>query len=506
LLYDREIDGRWVKTTAKLEDFAVTGPPPHLAENKPGIGDCLGALRKKGGNEGSRRARSRRQFRWLHSLTPVRRKDSGSRSDAWLFRDHSSRRGACRLFRRREHEADPHVPAVGPVLRGKFFVAFDIKVTLSRGAQGNNEPDLRANANHLGLEATDPIARAAVATDLLIHVAHKSDLKLLGQELRRAPIEMHVDAVLILGRLVGEIVGEAEHSREFVPGLRIEISVAAASVDRPVPDANIRQARRADVAGYSRLMGADEEGTLAQLKAHRRALVDPKIAEHRGRIVKTTGDGMLVEFASVVDAVRCAIELQRGMAERNAEVPQEKRIEFRVGIHQGDIVVEDQDIFGDGVNVAARLESLAEPGGICVSGRVQEDARGKLDIAFEDAGDQQLKNIERPVRIYRVLSNAAAGSSRPALPLPGKPSIAVLPFQNMSGDPEQEYFADGMVEEIITALSRFRQLFVIARNSTFTYKGQAADVKQVSRELGGCAMCWKVRCARAAIGCALPRN
>jgi adenylate cyclase len=240
----------------------------------------------------------------------------------------------------------------------------------------------------------------------------------------------------------------------------------------------------ADVAGYSRLMGADEEGTLAQLKAHRRALVDPKIAEHRGRVVKTTGDGMLVEFASVVDAVRCAIELQRGMAERNAEVPQEKRIEFRVGIHQGDIVVEDQDIFGDGVNVAARLESLAEPGGICVSGRVQEDARGKLDIAFEDAGDQQLKNIERPVRIYRVLSNAAAGSSRPALPLPGKPSIAVLPFQNMSGDPEQEYFADGMVEEIITALSRFRLLFVIARNSTFTYKGQAADVKQVSRELG----------------------
>jgi len=231
-------------------------------------------------------------------------------------------------------------------------------------------------------------------------------------------------------------------------------------------------------------MGADEEGTLAQLKAHRRALVDPKIAEHRGRIVKTTGDGMLVEFASVVDAVRCAVEVQRGMAERNAEVPQEKRIEFRVGIHQGDIVVEDQDIFGDGVNVAARLESLAEPGGICVSGRVQEDARGKLDVAFEDAGDQQLKNIERPVRIYRMRPKAAAASLRPALPLPGKPSIAVLPFQNMSGDPEQDYFADGMVEEIITALSRFRQLFVIARNSTFTYKGQAADVKQVSRELG----------------------
>jgi adenylate cyclase len=238
----------------------------------------------------------------------------------------------------------------------------------------------------------------------------------------------------------------------------------------------------ADVAGYSRLMSADEEGTLAQLKAHRRALVDPMITEHRGRIVKTTGDGMLVEFASVVDAVRCAVEIQRGMAERNAEMPQEKRIEFRVGIHQGDIVVEDQDIFGDGVNVAARLEGLAEPGGICVSGRVQEDARGKLDVAFEDAGDRQLKNIERPVRVYRVRPKAAA--ARPTLPLPGKPSIAVLPFQNMSGDPEQDYFADGMVEEIITALSRFRQLFVIARNSTFTYKGQAADVKQVSRELG----------------------
>src|SRR5205809_119930 len=231
-------------------------------------------------------------------------------------------------------------------------------------------------------------------------------------------------------------------------------------------------------------MGADEEGTLAQLKAHRRALVDPKIAEHRGRIVKTTGDGMLVEFASVVDAVRCAVEVQRGMAERNAEVPQEKRIEFRVGIHQGDIVVEDQDIFGDGVNVAARLESLAEPGGICVSGRVQEDARGKLDVAFEDAGDQQLKNIERPVRIYRMRPKAAAASSRPALPLPGKPSIAVLPFQNMSGDPEQDYFADGMVEEIITALSRFKALFDIARNSSFTYKGKAVEIKQVGRELG----------------------
>jgi len=240
----------------------------------------------------------------------------------------------------------------------------------------------------------------------------------------------------------------------------------------------------ADVAGYSRLMGADEEGTLAGLKAHRRALVDPKITEHRGRIVKTTGDGILVEFASVVDALRCAVDVQRGMVERNADVAQEKRIEFRLGLHQGDIIIDGDDIFGDGVNVAARLEGLAEPGGICMSGRVQEDARGKLDVAFEDAGEQQLKNIERPVRVYRVRLGGAAASPRPALPLPGKPSIAVLPFQNMSGDPEQDYFADGIVEEIITALSRFRQLFVIARNSSFTYKGRAVDVKQVSRELG----------------------
>jgi TolB-like protein len=240
----------------------------------------------------------------------------------------------------------------------------------------------------------------------------------------------------------------------------------------------------ADVAGYSRLMGADEEGTLDQLKAHRRGLVDPKINEHRGRIVKTTGDGMLVEFASVVDALRCAVDVQRGMVDRNADMPQDKRIEFRVGIHQGDVIIEGDDIFGDGVNVAARLEGLAEPGGICVSGRVQEDAEGKLEITFENAGEQQLKNIARPVRVYRVRLSGAVPTSRPALPLPDKPSIAVLPFQNMSDDPEQEYFADGIVEEIITALSRFRELFVIARNSSFTYKGRAVDVKQVSRELG----------------------
>ena len=240
----------------------------------------------------------------------------------------------------------------------------------------------------------------------------------------------------------------------------------------------------ADVAGYSRLMGADEEGTLAQLKAHRSAVVDPTITQQRGRIVKTTGDGMLVEFASVVDALRCAVEVQRTMAERNVEVPPEKRIEFRVGIHQGDIITDGGDIFGDGVNVAARLEGLAEPGGICVSSRVQEDARGKLDTRFEDMGEQQLKNIERPVRVYRIRTSGAALSHRPALALPDKPSIAVLPFQNMSGDPEQDYFADGIVEDIITALSRFQNLFVIARNSSFTYRGRAVDVKQVSRELG----------------------
>jgi TolB-like protein len=239
----------------------------------------------------------------------------------------------------------------------------------------------------------------------------------------------------------------------------------------------------ADVAGYSRLMGGDEEGTLAQLKAHRRELVGPNIAEHRGRIVKTTGDGMLVEFASVVDALRCAVEVQRGMAKRSAAVPQEKRIEFRVGINVGDIILDGDDIYGDGVNVAARLEGLAEPGGICVSARVQEGARGKLEITFEDVGEQQLKNIERPVRVYTVRPSGGT-RSRPALPLPDKPSIAVLPFENMSGDPEQEYFADGMVDEVITALSRFHNLFVIARNSSFTYKGRAVDVKQVGRELG----------------------
>jgi adenylate cyclase len=215
----------------------------------------------------------------------------------------------------------------------------------------------------------------------------------------------------------------------------------------------------ADVAGYSRLVGADEEGTLAALKALRRELIDPSVAEHRGRIVKTTGDGLLVEFASVVDALRCATHFQPLIRERNAGTAADRRIEFRIGIHQGDVVVEEGDIFGDGVNVAARLEALAEPGGICVSARVHEDAAGKLDIAFEDLGDQALKNIARPVRVYQVRRDDALSTiSRPQLTLPDKPSIAVLPFANMSGDPEQEYFADGMVEEIITAFSRIHWL------------------------------------------------
>ncbi|HWX31495.1 MAG TPA: adenylate/guanylate cyclase domain-containing protein, partial [Steroidobacteraceae bacterium] len=240
----------------------------------------------------------------------------------------------------------------------------------------------------------------------------------------------------------------------------------------------------ADVAGYSRLIGADEEGTLNRLRSIRAELIDPKIAENRGRIVKTTGDGLLIEFSSVIDALRCATQWQHGMHERNAAASGDNHIEFRIGVHQGDIVVEDDDIFGDGVNVAARLEGLAEPGGICVSARVQEDVAGRFDLTFEDIGEQSLKNIARPVRVYRVHLAAADNAPKvtregPALALPDKPSIAVLSFQNMSGDPEQEYFADGMVEEITTALSRIRWLFVIARNSSFTYKGQAIDVKQV---------------------------
>jgi adenylate cyclase len=247
----------------------------------------------------------------------------------------------------------------------------------------------------------------------------------------------------------------------------------------------------ADVAGYSRLMGADEEGTHERLQAHLRELVDPKIAEHRGRIVKNTGDGFLAEFPSVVDAVRCAVEVQRGMIDCEPEMPEERRIRFRIGINIGDVIVEDGDIFGDRVNIAARMEGLAEPDGICVSGTVRDHLGDRLPYAFEDLGDQTVKNIARPVRAYRVGVGAPVTASaeldaavRAPLPLPDKPSVAVLPVVNMSSDPEQEFFADGISEDIITALSRYPSLFVIARNSSFTYKGRAVDVKQVGRDLG----------------------
>jgi len=246
-----------------------------------------------------------------------------------------------------------------------------------------------------------------------------------------------------------------------------------------------------DIAGYSRLMGIDEEGTLRQLKAHRKELVDPKITEHRGRIVKTTGDGMLVEFVSVVDAVRCAVDIQRGMVERNAGVSPDKRIEFRIGINVGDIIIDGDDIFGDGVNVAARLEALANPGGIMVSSIVHDQVRDKLNFGFEDMGEQSVKNISRPVGVHRVrLTEREPIDKSGAVPIKtnstesDRPSVAVLPFANMSGDAEQEYFADGITEDLITALSKVRWFFVIARNSTFTYKGKAVDVKRVARELG----------------------
>ena len=294
-------------------------------------------------------------------------------------------------------------------------------------------------------------------------------------------------------------MGRLDEAREIVARLRAITPVVVPSAahlrepraPRAVPvgpapggrRGDMSQTRRlaailaADVAGYSRLMGADEEGTLERLKALRRELLDPKIAEHHGRIVKTTGDGMLVEFASVVDAVRCAVEVQQAMPERNTGVAADNRIELRIGINLGDVIVEGDDLYGDGVNIAARIEALADAGRVFVSNTVHDHVRDRLPFVFEDLGEQQVKNIARPVRVYRVRDAGAATKSptapaSPALPLPDKPSIAVLPFANMSGDPEQEYFADGMVEEIITALSRIRWLFVIARNSSFTYKGQ----------------------------------
>lgn len=246
----------------------------------------------------------------------------------------------------------------------------------------------------------------------------------------------------------------------------------------------------ADMVGYSRLMEVDERGTLARLRAHRIELIDPAIAKNQGRIIKTTGDGMLVEFQSVTDAVRCAVEVQERMRRRNADVPDGRRIEFRIGINLGDIIFEDDDIYGDGVNIAARVEQLADIGGICVTAAVHGQVDGRLDVVFEDLGEKLLKNISRPVRLYRIVADAIE-PGRAASPVPAgrkvavtKPAIAVLPFANMSGDPEQEFFADGLTEDILTELSRRRELFVISRTSTFVYKGQAANLREVAQKLG----------------------
>jgi len=262
-------------------------------------------------------------------------------------------------------------------------------------------------------------------------------------------------------------------------------------MEAPGPERRLAAILAADMVGYSRLMEVDEAGTLARLKTHRLELIDPSIAKNRGRIIKTTGDGMLVEFHSVVDAVTCAAEVQRRMARRNADVSPARWIQFRIGINLGDVIFEDNDIFGDGVNVAARLEVLAEPGGICVSGAVRDQVDHRLDdIAFEDLGDQHVKNIARPIHVFRVRLEPDAAEA----PVSGKdgatatittrkPSIAVLPLVNMSGDPEQEFFADGLTEDIITELSRFRDLLIISRNSTFVHKGKAVKVQEVAREL-----------------------
>jgi adenylate cyclase len=271
--------------------------------------------------------------------------------------------------------------------------------------------------------------------------------------------------------------GRIPVSRDALTGDRVERRLAAVLA--------------ADVANYSRLMGADEVGTLEALKIHRREVFDPTIASHKGRIVKTTGDGMLIEFASAVDAATCAMLVQESMAERNAAHPG-PHIVFRIGINVGDIIVDGDDIFGDGVNVAARVENECEPGGVYLSDDAFRQVRGKIALVFDDLGERQLKNIDRPVRIYAAKLKDHLGAVAPLasslpddrLPFRDKPSIAVLPFQNMSGDPEQEYFTDGMVDDIIAALSRFKSLFVIARNSTFTYKDRAVEIKQVGRELG----------------------
>lgn len=245
----------------------------------------------------------------------------------------------------------------------------------------------------------------------------------------------------------------------------------------------------ADVVGYSRLMGLDEAGTLRALKGHRQAVIDPKVSEYSGRVVKLMGDGILVEFPSVVEALRCAVDMVRGVSDRNAAVPEERRVHFRIGINVGDIIIEDDDIYGDGVNLAARLQELADPGGICVSRAVRDQVRDKLDVLFDDLGERAVKNIARPLRVFRVAPAAVPEATpdkanrRRTGPC-DKPSIAVLPFDNMSSDPEQDFFADGLTEDLITELSRFHDLTVIARNSTFTYKGRAVKAQQVAAELG----------------------
>ncbi|HXN66805.1 MAG TPA: adenylate/guanylate cyclase domain-containing protein [Bradyrhizobium sp.] len=263
-------------------------------------------------------------------------------------------------------------------------------------------------------------------------------------------------------------------------------------MDVPGPERRLAAVLAADMVGYSRLMEVDETGTLARLKTHRIELIDPAIAKNRGRIIKTTGDGMLVEFHSVADAVLCAAEVQRRMARRNTDVSPARWIQFRIGINLGDVIVEENDIFGDGVNVAARLEMLAEPGGICVSGAVRDQVGDRLDdVVFEDLGEQSVKNIVRPIRVFRVrldpvatAAPADAKDAATATAISRKPSIAVLPLANMSGDPEQEFFADGLTEDIITELSRFHELLVISRNSTFVHKGKAVKVQDVGREFG----------------------
>ena len=261
-----------------------------------------------------------------------------------------------------------------------------------------------------------------------------------------------------------------KHSEEDVTQARVERRLAAILA--------------ADVVGYSRLMGADEAGTLARLQALRAEAVDPAIAEHNGRMVKLMGDGALVEFGSVVDAVACAVAVQNAVAEAGGELSADQRIVFRIGVNLGDVIVEGDDIYGDGVNVASRLQEIAEPGGVCISGSVFEQIKGKLDAAFDDMGAQDVKNIAEPVRAYRWAGCLTAPPVAASLALPDKPSIAVLPFDNMSDDPAQEFFADGIAEDIIAALSRFHWFFVISRNSSFTYKGKAVDVKQAARELG----------------------